>query len=127
MKNKRFTYLSNLTLAIGGGLGLYVLIDFIIQKIRLPAGACPLSNNRPLVITAIILLAISFVFSIFEQQQKKKSKQEKSDAADAAAGESRDAAEDGSAAHADENGEITSADETNETILQKDADDINKS
>ena len=37
MKNKRFTYLSNLTLAIGGGLGLYVLIDFIIQK-NPPAG-----------------------------------------------------------------------------------------
>ncbi len=127
MKNKLFTYLSNLTLVIGGGLGLYVLIDFIIQKIRLPAGACPLSNNKPLVITAIVLLATSFVFSIFEQRQKKKRKQEKSDTADAAAGESRDATEDGSAAHEGETGEITLADETNETILQKDADDINKS
>ncbi len=74
MKKNAFTYLSSITLIIGGLLGGYALVDFIIQKSRLPEGACPLTDNRPIILTAIVFLLGSFVFSIFEQRQKKKAR-----------------------------------------------------
>jgi TctA family transporter len=81
-KKKLFTILSNGTLILGGLLGAYVIIDFIIQKSRLPDGACPLTNNRPIIFTAIVLLAVSFIFSVLAQGQKKKLKQERKSKAD---------------------------------------------
>ncbi len=77
MKKNAFTYLSNITLILGGLLGGYALVDFIIQKSRLPEGACPLTDNKPIILTAIVFLFISFVCSILEQRKKKKARQDK--------------------------------------------------
>ena len=77
MKNKIITYLSNITLVVGAALGVYVIIDFIIQKNRLPDGACPLTDNKAIIFVAIAFLIASFVFSVIEQKQKKKAKREK--------------------------------------------------
>ena len=76
MKNKLITYLSNITLIIGAVLAGYVLIDFIIQQSRLPEGACPLTDNKTIIIVAIVFLLISFIFSVIEQRQKKKAKRD---------------------------------------------------
>ncbi len=71
MKKKLYTYISNITLVIGGVLGGYVLIDFILKRRLLPDGACPLTNNRIVIFIAIVFLVISFISSIFEQKYKK--------------------------------------------------------
>jgi hypothetical protein len=71
MKNRILKYLSNESLIIGAAIGIYALADRYILKSRLPAGACPVTNNKPLLYTAIALCGISFVLSLFEQKPGK--------------------------------------------------------
>lgn len=65
MRQKILSYLSNGTLIAGAATGAYALVKIYLLKSRLPAGACPVTDNRPLMYTSIALCCISFVLSFF--------------------------------------------------------------
>jgi hypothetical protein len=68
MKNKVFSYLSNGFLIIGTAIGIYVLADIFLLGRNLPAGACPITDNRPWLILAVIFLILSLALSFFEKK-----------------------------------------------------------
>ncbi len=69
MKRSPINWLSNITLIAGGGIAAYVLIQTIRLRSTLPAGACPLTDNRALIYTAIGLLLASVVLSFFDRKK----------------------------------------------------------
>lgn len=71
MKKKLLSYLSFGTLITGAGIGIYALADTYFLKTRIPVGSCPVTNNKSLIYTAIILCGISFVLSFFESKAEK--------------------------------------------------------
>ena len=68
-RHKVFKYLSNISWISGSVLALYVLVKAYFFSGGLAAGSCPLVLQRPWVIIAIILLALSFVFSLLEPKR----------------------------------------------------------
>jgi hypothetical protein len=71
MKKKMYSYLSLGTLITGAVLGGYALVKIWIVRASLPAGACPVITNRPLLYAGVALCLISFVFTLLEQHAKK--------------------------------------------------------
>ena len=67
-KNKAISYLSNGFLTIGAAIGIYVMADIFIVSRNLPAGACPITDNRTLIIIDIVVLLTSLVLSFFEKK-----------------------------------------------------------
>lgn len=72
-KHKAFGWLSNIAWISGTVLAAYVLIKAYFFSSGLPAGSCPLILSRPWITISIVLLALSFIFSLFEPERKKKS------------------------------------------------------
>ena len=68
MKHRVISYLSNGFLIVGVGIGIYVLADIFMAARNLPAGACPLTSNRTLIIIDIIVLLTSLALSFFEKK-----------------------------------------------------------
>jgi hypothetical protein len=71
MKNKLISYLSNGSLILGAGIAVYVLVDVYVLSSKLPPSVCPITNNKPLLYSAIALCGISVVFSFFESKNIK--------------------------------------------------------
>ncbi len=71
MRKNIFTYLSYGTLIAGIAVGLYAMVNTYLIKSSLPAGVCPITDNRPLLYTAITLCGVSFILSFFEPRTKK--------------------------------------------------------
>ncbi|HEX2946298.1 MAG TPA: hypothetical protein VHT96_10130 [Clostridia bacterium] len=65
-------YNSNAFMFIGGALGIYALWNIYVQRGRLPAGVCPVNNNRPELYAAIVLCVASFILSFFEGKKDDK-------------------------------------------------------
>lgn len=63
--------ISNLLLAMGVLISAVVLVKAYIFTPDLPAGACPLTLNRPWLYGSIALLLISLVLSFFEPGKHK--------------------------------------------------------
>ncbi len=74
MKKKLYSHLSIGTLIIGVAAGGYALLKIYIVSAPLPAGTCPVINNRPLLYIGIVMCVLSFVFSLLEQHAKKQSR-----------------------------------------------------
>ena len=74
MKSRIFKIISEVTFWAGIALSSVSAYVLISSSIDLPAGACPVNNGRPYIISAIALLAVSFIASFFTR--KNKSKQE---------------------------------------------------
>lgn len=72
MKKNILSYFSNGSLITGVIIGVYALVKIYIIKSKLPEGACPVINNRPLLYTSIVLCCISFILSILEEKEAKK-------------------------------------------------------
>ena len=70
-KVKVFKYISNISFALGALLGAIALYFIISARVGLPAGTCPVNNNLPLIIPALVLLLVSFVTSFFAEKKNK--------------------------------------------------------
>jgi hypothetical protein len=68
MNGKRLTYLSNGLLIIGAALAVYIFVSIFLAYRSLPAGACPITDNRPLIIIDVVILLTSLVLSFFEKK-----------------------------------------------------------
>lgn len=68
MKHQVIVYLGNISMIIGAAIGIYVLADVFLLSRNLPAGACPITNNRPWLILAIVFLVISIGLGFFEKK-----------------------------------------------------------
>ncbi len=68
MKNRVIVYISNGLLIIGAVIGVYILADIFIATRSLPAGVCPITNKRPLIILDIVILLTSLALSFFEKK-----------------------------------------------------------
>lgn len=66
-----FKHLSNAAWLSGSLLAAYVLIRVFFFSGGIQAGSCPLILQRPWIVIAIVLLALSFVFSLFEPKKLK--------------------------------------------------------
>lgn len=71
MKKKIYSYLSIGTLVIGAVLGGYALVKIWLLSASLPAGACPVITNKPILYAGIALCLVSFVFTLLEAHAKK--------------------------------------------------------
>lgn len=72
MKQKILTYVGNGALIVGAVIGLYVLVDSYLIRRNLPAGTCPITDNKPWIYTAIVLFGISFIVSFFDTGKKQR-------------------------------------------------------
>lgn len=72
-KHKAFGWLSNIAWISGAVLAAYVLINAYFFSGGLSAGSCPLILSRPWITISIVLLALSFIFSLLEPDKKRKS------------------------------------------------------
>ena len=63
--------ISNLLLAVGVVISAVVLVKAYVFTPDLPAGACPLTLNRPWLYLSIALLLLSHVLSFFEPGKRK--------------------------------------------------------
>lgn len=72
MKQKILSYVGNGALLIGAAIGIYVLVDSYLVRRNLPAGTCPITDNKPWIYTAIIMCGISFILSFFDTHKKTK-------------------------------------------------------
>lgn len=70
MKSKILSYLSYGALIAGAIIGGYAFVNIYVLNSGLPAGVCPVTNNRPLIYTAIALCGVSFILSLFEPKVK---------------------------------------------------------
>lgn len=77
MKRKVISYVSNALMFIGAALGLYVLLNIYAIRGRLPAGICPVNDNRPMLYAAIVLCCLSFILSFFEGKKGEKGSEKK--------------------------------------------------
>lgn len=71
IKNKIISYLSYGSLIIGAGIGIYALIDIYLVRRKLPAGTCPVIDNKPIIYLALAFCAVAFILSFFEPKTKK--------------------------------------------------------
>lgn len=62
---------SNILLAIGVLICLFVLAKTYLFSGNLPAGTCPLTLNRPWLYLSITLLLLSLILSFFEPKKQK--------------------------------------------------------
>ena len=74
MKKKILSYLSNGSLIAGVIIGGYAFVKSYVLNSGLPTGVCPVTNNRPLMYTAIALCGVSFILSLFEPKVKETQK-----------------------------------------------------
>lgn len=63
--------ISNVLLAIGVLISVFVLAKAYLFSGELPAGTCPLTLNRPWLYGAIALLLLSLILSFFEPKKQK--------------------------------------------------------
>lgn len=63
--------ISNILMAAGAASGLFVLAKTYLFTGNLPAGACPVTLNRPWLYLSIGLLVLSLVLSFFEPKKQK--------------------------------------------------------
>jgi len=70
MKKKIIPYLSYGSLIAGLIIGGYAFVKSYVLNSGLPAGVCPITNNRPLMYTAIVLCGVSYILSFFESKVK---------------------------------------------------------
>lgn len=69
---KRYiSIISNVLLAVGAGIGLFVLAKAYLFNGPLPAGSCPLTLNQSWLYFSMALLLLSFVLSFFEPKKQK--------------------------------------------------------
>lgn len=68
MRKKLLSYISNSLLIAGIIIGVYVLADIYLIGGN-PAGTCPVSSNRPLIYTALVLCIGSLAVSFFEPKK----------------------------------------------------------
>ncbi len=71
-KQKLMSVISNILLAIGAALGALALYLSFSLRAGLPAGVCPIDNNRPLLYISVAILIASFVFSVVADRLKKR-------------------------------------------------------
>lgn len=64
MDRKWIKYAENLLFFSGVGLGLYAIAKIYIIRSGLPEGVCPVTDNRPLMYAAVLLLLLSLVLSL---------------------------------------------------------------
>ena len=69
---KTVKIISNILFALGIALGIASLVKSYIDSAGLPAGACPLEQNRWLTITALVLLLVSLAFSLITDYLKRR-------------------------------------------------------
>jgi len=74
MKKKILSYLSNGALIAGAIIGGYAFVNIYVLNSGLPAGVCPVTNNKPLIYIAIALCGVSFILSFFEPNAKEAEK-----------------------------------------------------
>ncbi len=72
MKKNLISYLSNGMLLIGVMIGVYAFAKIYLVKSNLPAGVCPVTANKSLMVAAIILCAASLALSFFEPKTGRK-------------------------------------------------------
>lgn len=66
--------ISNVLMALGTAIGIYVFAVSYLFTGALTSGACPLTINRPWIYVALLLLVLSIIFSLFEKKEKRDSK-----------------------------------------------------
>ena len=74
MKRKILSYLSYGTLISAAVIGGYAFVNIYFLNSGLPAGVCPVTDNRPLLYTSIALCGVSFILSFFEPKGKETEK-----------------------------------------------------
>lgn len=62
--------LSNYTFYAGFLVAIYALYKVYVNNRELPPGVCPIENNRPMLIVAIVLLTISFLLSLIHDVKR---------------------------------------------------------
>ncbi len=67
MPEKAYKIINNIIYVIFIMTTLYAFIDIYLVKGKLPAGACPVENNRFLLYLAISLGVVSIVFSFLKK------------------------------------------------------------
>lgn len=68
---KLIKLLSNISFGIGAAMSALALYLIFSTRASLPPGMCPVDNNQPLVIAAIVVLAASLALSIISDRKKK--------------------------------------------------------
>lgn len=70
---KKYSFLiSNLLMAAGVAVAIYVFAEAYLFTGNLAAGSCPLTTNRTWIYISIALLVLSVVFSFFEKRKTSK-------------------------------------------------------
>ncbi|NLC43843.1 MAG: hypothetical protein GX783_06120 [Clostridiales bacterium] len=69
MSKKVIPIIGNITFALTIILGAYILISTYLVRSSLPAGVCPIDNNRMLIYITIGLGIITFVLSFFDKKE----------------------------------------------------------
>jgi preprotein translocase subunit SecG len=73
MLRRLISILCNVFFAATLVLSSYILINTLLIRQSLPPGACPIEDNRTLIIITIILASAVFILSFFERDKKGKS------------------------------------------------------
>ena len=72
MSRKTISIIGNITFALTIILGAYILISTYLVRRSLPAGVCPIDNNRILLYITIGLGITTFVLSFFDKKKEPK-------------------------------------------------------
>ncbi len=73
-KGKLFKYISNISFGLGAALAAVAFYFIFSARANLPAGVCPVNNNLPFIIPALVLLLIAFVTSFFAEKKAKRNR-----------------------------------------------------
>jgi preprotein translocase subunit SecG len=73
MLRRLISILCNVFFALTLVLSSYILINTLLMRKSLPPGACPIEDNRTLIIITIIFASAAFILSFFEKDKKVKS------------------------------------------------------
>lgn len=70
MKSKIIKLISEITFWAGLALAAVSVYILVSSSASLPAGVCPINNGRPFMIAAAVILAVSFITSLFIRKNK---------------------------------------------------------
>lgn len=76
MKYKKLSIISNIIFFSSSIFALGVLAKNYIDRSKVPAGVCPIENNRSLMIVSIVILVLAFIFTTIIDRKLKKVKKE---------------------------------------------------
>lgn len=70
MGRKLVSWLSGITLAVGGVLAVYALLSIYVLSRNTPPGSCPVAANRSVMYAALAFCVTSLLLSFLERRPK---------------------------------------------------------